>query len=64
MRHTSVVCTRLIEVEYAEIQDRKVRNQLQNVSTIERQVSPSWHCQTITLDYVCFAVPIQVQVCK
>ena len=31
---------RLIEVEYAEIQDRKVRGQLQNVSAIERQVSP------------------------
>lgn len=29
---------RLIEVEYAEIEDRKVRNQLQNVSAIERQV--------------------------
>ncbi|KAL3132062.1 hypothetical protein ABBQ32_008676 [Trebouxia sp. C0010 RCD-2024] len=30
---------RLIEVEYAEIEDRKVRNQLQNVSAIERQVT-------------------------
>lgn len=29
---------RLIEVEYAEIEDRKVRNQLQNVGAIERQV--------------------------
>lgn len=34
-------CRRLIEVEYAEIQDRKVRNQLQNVGAIERQVSPA-----------------------
>ncbi|DBA85578.1 hypothetical protein WJX79_010531 [Trebouxia sp. C0005] len=30
---------RLIEVEYAEIEDRKVRGQLQNVGAIERQVT-------------------------
>lgn len=30
---------RLIEVEYAEIQDRKVRGQLSNVGAIERQVT-------------------------
>ncbi|KAA6421320.1 MAG: calcium sensing receptor [Trebouxia sp. A1-2] len=30
---------RLIEVEYAEIEDRKVRGQLQNVGAIERQVN-------------------------
>lgn len=34
-----LLCCRLIEVEYAEIQDRKVRGQLQNVGAIERQVS-------------------------
>lgn len=31
--------SRLVEVEYAEIEDRKVRNQLQNVGAIERQVT-------------------------
>ena len=35
------VCSRLVEVEYAEIEDRKVRSQLQNVGAIERQVSRS-----------------------
>lgn len=34
-------CSRLVEVEYAEIEDRKVRSQLQNVGAIERQVSHS-----------------------
>lgn len=32
------MCGRLVEVEYAEIEDRKVRGQLQNVGQIERQV--------------------------
>lgn len=31
--------SRLVEVEYAEIEDRKVRSQLQNVGQIERQVT-------------------------
>ena len=34
----AVTQCRLIEVEYAEIEDRKVRGQLQNVGAIERQV--------------------------
>lgn len=33
-----LIACRLIEVEYAEIEDRKVRSQLQNVGAIERQV--------------------------
>lgn len=36
--HGFLMQCRLIEVEYAEIEDRKVRGQLQNVGAIERQV--------------------------
>ena len=40
---------RLVEVEYAEIEDRKVRSQLQNVGAIERQVRTSVILRLCTL---------------
>ncbi len=47
---------RLIEVEYAEIEDRKVRSQLQNVGAIERQVSHSYTSYFVGGQLPCFAV--------